>query len=382
MDSTNIAHQVQAARINQDDYAAEILQKIIQAALDEKFRAYIQADEYERSQQRTSYRNGYYERDLILRVGTITVRVCRDRDGGFSHTIFDKYQRSEQAFVGVLIEMYVTGISTRKITHVVEELCGTTVSKSLVGKLVASIEPTLKLWRERILKGLYPYLILDARYEKVREHGHVVSKAFVTVVGVTSEGIREIIGTWVIDSESYDAWEGCFKELKERGLCGVDYVVSDENAGLRKALMKHFQGVKLQRCQVHFMRNFMSKLAKSERSEGMKLLQDVFAARTHEDAKKRLDKATEFLHRKKKENVAHWLEENIDDALVVLALPEAHRKKMKSTNMVERLNQELKRRSRVVRIFPNNQSCLRLLSALCQEVSESWSHRIYLAMQV
>ncbi len=382
MDRTNISRQVQAALINQDTYAAEILQKVIQAAVDQKFHEYIKAEEYERTEHRKSYRNGSYERDLRLRVGSITLRICRDRDGGFKHDVFEKYQRSEQAFIAALIEMYVNGISTRKITQVVEELCGTTVSKSLVSKLNASIEPMLNLWRERTLKSPYPYLVLDARYEKVRENGHVVSKAFVTVVGITSGGIREIIGAWVIDSESYDAWEACFKRLKERGLCGVAYVVSDENAGLRKALMKHFQGVKLQRCQVHFMRNFMGKLAKSERAEGMSLLQDVFAARTAEDAKERLEKATAFLQSKRKEKVAEWLEENIEDALVVLALPEAHRKKMRSTNMVERLNQELKRRSRVVRIFPNDQSCLRLLSTLCQEVSESWGHRIYLSMNI
>ncbi len=198
--------------------------------------------------------------------------------------------------------------------------------------------------------------MFDARYEKIRDNGHIVSKAFVVAVGITAEGIREIIGCWVVNSESYEAWDECLKSLKERGLHGVEYVVSDENKGLRKALMKYFQGARLQRCQVHYMRNFIDKLSKSEQSE--------------------------YLLSKKRPHVAEWLEESIEEALVVLDLPEAHRKKMKSTNMLERVNQELKRRSRVVRIFPNDNSCLRLLGALCQEISESWDNRIYVRMNI
>ena len=187
-----------------------------------------------------------------------------------------------------------------------------------------------------------------------------------------------ILGTWMINSESYEAWDSCLCELKERGLKGVKYVVSDDNKGLRGAIAKHFQEVMWQRCQVHFMRNFIGKLSQSEKGEGVALLKDVFAANTKEEAKTRLTKMKEFLKRRKKDHIWVWLEESIEETLTVLDLPLEHRKKMKSTNMLERFNQELKRRSRVVRIFPNERSCLRLLTALCQETSESWETRNYL----
>lgn len=222
------------------------------------------------------------------------------------------------------------------------------------------------------------YLMFDARYEKVRENGQVISKGFVVAVGIMVGGEREILGTWMINSESYEAWESCLQELRDRGLKGVKYVVSDDNKGLRGAIDKHFQEIIWQRCQVHFMRNFIGKLSQSEKSEGIGLLKEVFAAPTKEEAKSRLGKVEEFLKRKKKDKVWIWLQENVEETLSVLNLPIEHRKKMKSTNMLERFNQELKRRSRVVRIFPNEQSCLRLLTALCQETSESWGSRNYL----
>lgn len=278
--------------------------------------------------------------------------------------------------------MYVNGVSTRKVNGIMEELCGFSISKSQVSELTCKLDFELKKWRERDLTIKYSYLIFDARYEKIRENGSVVSKAFVVAIGITHAGIREIIGCWMINSESNEAWDRCLKSLKERGLTGVEYVVSDENPGLRNALKKHFQSVRLQRCQVHFMRNFISKLAKNEQQEAIRLLKDVFSADTKEEAMNRLKGVHQHLEKRKKTNIAEWLEENIEDTLMVLELPVEHRKKMKSTNMLERVNQELKRRSRVVRIFPNEASCLRLLGSLCQEISEQWSSRKYLNMEV
>jgi transposase-like protein len=367
--------------INQaSDFLARMVQDTLQAALNEQFERKLQAKPYERTEERTGYRNGSYERQFKTRVGTLSLTICRDREGNFQHNLFEKYQRGEKALVLGIAEMYFNGVSTRKVSTIMEELCGFSISKSKVSELVATFDSSIKTWVNRPLEKPYSYLIVDARYEKVRDNDHVESKAFVVVVGITDEGVREVIGTYVINSESYESWDECFKSLKERSLHGVKYIVSDENKGLRKALMKYFQGIKLQRCQVHFMRNFIGKLSKSNQAEGIKLLQDVFAAPTKEEAKKRLEKVSQFLLSKKKPDVAEWLEENIDDTLVVFALPEAHRKKMKSTNMLERLNQELKRRSRVVRIFPNDASCLRLLAAICQEISESWGNRKYLTM--
>jgi len=371
---------INPALIDQDGYLAGIMQNMLQAALKSQFDRFIGASEYERSEQRNGHRNGSYPRQLLTRVGSITLHVCRDRAGTFIPELFDRYQRCEKALVYAIAEMYFTGTSTRKVASIMEELCGQGFSKSEVSVLVARLDDELKAWRERPLLTAYKYLVLDARYEKVRENGRVISKAFVVAVGIDTIGMRDIIGCRVVNSESYESWDDFFKSLKERGLHGVEYVVTDENKGLRKALMKYFQDVKLQRCQVHFMRNLLGKLTRTEQPEGIRLLQEVFAAETKEEAIKRVHKASEFLISRKKHAVADWLEESIEDTLQVLDLPLAHRKKMKSTNMLERVNQELKRRSRVVRIFPNDASCLRLLSALCQEISEDWGNRKYLIM--
>jgi len=380
MDRIKIATQWQEALINQDDYMKNMVKDALQSAVDSEFANFIQAQPYERTDQRAGYRNGSYDREIKTRVGSLTLSICRDRAGQFKQTVFESYQRSEKAFVRAIAEMYFNGVSTRKVGALMEELCGFNVSKSQVSELSATLDSSLQAWRERPLQTTYPYMVLDARYEKVRENNHVVSKALVVVVGITSEGQREIIGCFVINSESFEAWDHCLQSLRMRGLHGVEYAVSDDNKGLRKALMKHFQGVKQQRCQVHFMRNFLAKLSRSEHVEAMRCLQEVFAARTKEEAFARLEKVRAFLLSKKKASTAEWLEENIEEALMVLELPEAHRKQMKSTNMLERFNQEIKRRTRVIRIFPNEESCLRLLSALCQETSEQWGTRKYVPM--
>ena len=382
MDSIKQTNQWQESLINQKEFLPAILQSILQSVIESEMSKFIGAKEYERTDTRNGYRNGYYERELKTRVGSISLQVCRDRAGEFKTEIFEKYQRSEKALMLAIAEMYFNGVATRKVSSIMEELCGLNISKSQVSTLTAELDNKLLEWRERPLTASYQYLMFDARYEKVRENGKVISKAFVVAIGITNEGAREIIGCWVVNSESFEDWDSCIKSLKERGLKDVEYVVSDDNKGLRKALQKYFQEIKLQRCQVHFMRNFLSKLARSEQAEGIRLLQDVFAAGKKDDAMNRVKKVTEFLLSKKKEKVADWLEENIEETLVVLELPIEHRKKMKSTNMLERLNQELKRRSRVVRIFPNDASCMRLLGALCQETSEGWAGRRYINMNL
>lgn len=377
-----MAAEWQAALMDQEGFFATIIQYHLQKAIEIEFDKFIKAERYERTDDRKGYRNGSYERLLNTRVGTIMLHVCRDRDGQFSPNLFGKYQRSEKALVLAISEMYFAGVSTRKVSNIMEELCGIEVSKSQVSELTSELEISVSQWRERKLTEQYRYLLFDARYEKIRENGRIVSKAVVIVIGITDKGIREVIGNWIINSESGEAWDACMQSLKERGLTGVEFAVSDENKGLRKALHKHFQGVLLQRCQVHFMRNFIAKLAKSEQSEAIMLLKDVFSATARTDAMERLEKVKAFLETRKKRHVIQWLEENIEETLVVLELPFEHRKKMKSTNMLERLNQEIKRRSKVIRIFPHEASCLRLVSSLCQEISENWSSRIYLTMEV
>jgi putative transposase len=378
MNRSNMANDWQESLIDKPDFLKQAVQAFVQKAIEEEFRKFIGADEGQRTEERKGYRNGTYPRQLKTRVGSLSLNVCRDRDGEFKTELFERYQRSEKALVLGIIEMYLWGVSTRNIEGIIEPLCGFSVSKSQVSELAGRLDYDLNLWRTRPLTGEYMYLMFDARYEKVRENGQVISKGFVVAVGIMPGGEREILGTWMINSESYEAWDGCLKELMDRGLKGVKYVVSDDNKGLRGAIAKHFQGIIWQRCQVHFMRNFIGKLSQAEKNEGIGLLKEVFAATTKEEAKNRLGRVAEFLRRRKKDNVWIWLEESIEETLAVLDLPIEHRKKMKSTNMLERFNQELKRRSRVVRIFPNEQSCLRLLTALCQETSESWGNRNYL----
>jgi putative transposase len=376
------SRQWQEALIDQPDFLKEALQNFLQKTLEEQFLHAMGAGKYERTEDRTGYRNGYYDRQLQTRVGDITLHVCRDREGNFRPELFAKYQRNEKALISGMVEMYLTGVATRKVEGILETLCGFGISKSSVSTFTMQLDEDLKKWRDRPLTEEYLYLLFDARYEKVREDGRVISKACVVAIGITAEGKREIIGCFVANSESYEAWDTCIAFLKTRGLKGVKYVVSDQNQGLRSAIAKHFQDVIWQRCQVHFMRNFIHKLSRSEQKEGIRLLKEVFDALSKEGAKERLGKLEAFLKERKKEHVWEWLEENIEETLNVFALPEEHRKKMKSTNMLERFNQELKRRSRVIRIFPNENSCLRLLTALCQEKSEEWGCKKYIIMEV
>jgi putative transposase len=380
MKRINMEKMWQDTLINNPEFLQQTMRNLLQTCIKEEFREFIGADVYQRSDARRGLRNGSYERTLKTRVGAITLHVCRDRDGEFKTELFDRYQRSEKALVLTIIDMYLEGVSTRKIGSIVEELCGFSVSKSQVSELTKKLDTDVHAWRMRPLVTTYLYLLFDARYEKIRENDRVVSKAFVTAIGITIDGKREIIGCWVINSESFEAWDHCFEELIQRGLSDIKFVASDENLGLKHAIKKRFQGAQWQRCQVHFMRNFIGKLAKSQQAEGIKLLQDLFNAPSKEAALERLNPLREFLCRQKKESVAQWIEDNIEDTLAVFSLPEEHRRKMRSTNMVERLNEELKRRSKVVRIFPNEQSCLRLLSALCQDFSEAWDERRYLDM--
>jgi len=255
--------------------------------------------------------------------------------------------------------MYLWGVSTRNVEEITEALCGFGVSKSQVSDLAKALDYDLNLWRNRDLSEAYPYLVFDARYEKIRVEGRVMSKAVAIAVGITENGRREVIGSWVINSESFEEWDACIQELIDRGLHGVGYVVSDQNKGLKSAIEKRFQGVTWQRCQVHFMRNFLFKLSKKMQTEGIRLLKRVFASENREEAKGRAAEVIQYLRAHKKDYVASWFEENYEETLGVYELPPNHRKRMKSTNMLERLNQELKRRSRVVRIFPNEASCLR-----------------------
>ena len=363
-------------------FLREIVEKMLQEFLEAEMTEHVGAAPYERTTERKGHRNGHKPRTLRTRVGTLNLLVPQDREGTFSTRLFSRYQRNEKALVLALMEMYVEGISTRKVKDVTEKLCGTSFSKSLVSSLAARLDSELQAWRSRPLEAeAYPYLFVDARYEKVRVDRRIVSQGVLIVSAVRApDGFREILGVEVADTESEATYQEFFRSLKERGLSGVELVISDDHEGLKAAIFRHFQGASWQRCQVHYARNLLGMVGYVERKDLAAQLRAIFAA-TSRDTALRLASELADRWRESHPKVSEHIEEHVEECLSCLAFPESHRRRIRTTNGQERLNQEIKRRSRVVRIFPNRQACLRLVTALCVEQSEEWeTGRRYLDM--
>ena len=375
------ASLAQAVLLSDPGFLRGIVERALQAVLEEEMTAHLGAARYERAEARTGYRNGYKERALVTRVGTLQLRVPQDRDGTFSTELFARYQRSEQALVTTLMEMYLQGVSTRNVAAITEALCGTAFSKSQVSALVGRLDPELKAWRTRPLTAAaYPYLVVDARYEHARVDGRVVTLGVLVVAGVRDDGRREVLAVEEADTESEATYHALFARLKERGLRGVELVTSDDHRGLKAAIDRHFQGASWQRCQVHFARNLLGLVGAKHRARLGEDLRGIFGAATAAQARAAA-RACAQGWRAGHPAVAAKLEEEIEDCLACYAFPAAHRPRLRTTNGLERLNQELKRRTRVVRIFPNRASLLRLVTALALEQSEAWvSGRRYLDM--
>jgi putative transposase len=376
------AQMAQEILLDDPDFLREIVEKVVQQLLEAEMTEHIGAAPYERSATRSGHRNGYKPRALRTRVGTLNLLVPQDREGIFSTRLFSRYQRNEKALCLALMEMYVEGVSTRKVKEVTEALCGTSFSKSLVSSLAGSLDSELEAWRDRRLEAkAYPYLFVDARYEKVRIGGRVVSQGVLIASGVRDDGFREILAVEVADTESEATYQELFRALKRRGLSGVQLVVSDDHGGLKAAIARHFQGASHQRCQVHYARNLLGMVGHARRKELASDLRAVLAAPDRKQALTIAASVAEKWRQKGNEKVAEHLEEHIEECLSCLAFPESHRRRIRTTNGLERLNQEIKRRTRVVRIFPNERSCLRLVTALAVEQSEEWiTGRRYLDM--
>ena len=363
--------------------AKSILTKVFNELMEKERDEYLDNKAYQRDSNRTSYRNGYYDRDYTTKIGTLTLRVPRTRDGKFSTEVFQRYQRNEKALLTTMLEMYVQGVSTRKVSKVVENMCGKTYSKSFVSSLTKELDEEVKLWRNSDLSMIkYPYIIVDVVYIKVRENKRVVSKACHIAIGVNEKGNREIIGLDLSDSESEYSWSNFFDYLKSRGLSGVKMVISDSHKGLVKAVKESFLNVSWQRCQVHFLRNILSKAPKKNTEEFRSDIKSLFKIQDISLARKiKGEIYLKYENEKKFQKSLNVLDEGFEDAFAYLANDVIH-SRLKSTNCLERLNEEVRRREKVIRIFPNENSALRLIGSILIDINEDWitTSKLYIKM--
>jgi putative transposase len=375
-----VAESVNALFSNSPDGLREIVRAVMQEMLEAEMTDALGAEKGERSAARLGYRSGYYSRTLITRVGKLELRVPQDRDGRFSTELFERYQRSEQALVATLAEMYVQGVSTRKVKAITEELCGHAFSASAISAINKRLDESLEAFAGRPLEEPFPYLILDARYEKVREGGVVMSQAVLIAIGIDWDGRRQILAVEMANRESRSSWKDFLIGLRKRGLNGVELVVADDHAGLRSAIREVLSDAAFQRCYVHFLRNALDHLPRKADDDCLQELRWLYDRRSVEEARHDLAAWIAKWGVRYPRLVA-WVEETIEETLTFYRLPRQHHKHLKSTNMLERLNEEIRRRTYVVRIFPNADACRRLVRALAVETHENWleAHR-YLNM--
>jgi transposase-like protein len=363
------------------DGLAEVIELLLNEVMKIERCEALGAAPYQRTEQRRGYANGYKDKTVHSRIGDLHLDVPQTRDVDFYPQALERGIRSERALTAALAEMYVQGVSTRKVSKIVHELCGHEVSSSTVSRLTTQLDEELQRWRERPLSDV-PYLILDARYEQVRRGGTVVDMALLVAIGITADGHRSVLGVSVSDSEAEVHWREFFQSLLARGLCGVRYIVSDAHEGLKAARQACFAGVPWQRCQFHLMQNALRYIpSEAMQEEVVADLRDIFDAPDRAEADRRLRCAVEK-YADAAPKLADWMETNVPESLTVFCLPTRHRVRMRTSNMLERLNRELKRRNRVVSIFPNEASLLRLASAVLMEVDEGWmSGKKYLTME-
>lgn len=367
-------------------HGLEALPNALAALINEAMRIererHLGAGHYERTEQRNGYANGYKPRTMNTRMGSLDLRVPQVRDGSFYPQALDKGLRSERALKLAVAQMYVEGVSTRKVALITEELCGFGVSSTEVSRCAKLLDEELVAWRERPL-GAYPYVVLDARYEKVRHGGQVIDAAVLVALGVNEEGKREVLGVSVELSEAEVHWRSFLNRLSERGLHGVKLFISDTHAGLKAARVAVFPAVPWQRCQFHTQQNAGHYVPrKDQRKAVADAIRVIFNAPDIDDAKRLLDRFVKEWQDKAPKLTA-WAAQAIPECFAVFALPAAHRRRLRTSNVLERLNKELKRRTRVATLFPNTDSCERLVSAVAMEISEDWlTGRTYLNMDV
>ena len=364
------------------DGFAEGLRLLVNEAMRVERHQVLQAQPYERTDTRKGYANGYKPKTLSSRAGPITFSIPQVRgETDFYPSALQKGIRSEQALKLAMAEMYVQGVSTRKVSAIVEELCGTAVSSTQVSECAKLLDAELQKWRDRPLSSC-PYLVFDARYEKVRHDGQLRDCAVLIALGITAEGQRVILGVSVALSEAEVHWRVFFQSLIQRGLCGVQYIVSDDHCGMAAARQAVFGAVPWQRCQFHLQQNAQAYVPRlDQRAEVARKIRSIFECSNRPAAEQRL-KEIVALYAKSAPKLARWMEDNLPQGFTVFMLPAAHQKRLRTSNALERVNMELKRRTRVARVFPNEKSLLRLITALLSETSDDWeTGKIYLNME-
>jgi putative transposase len=349
----------------------EMMRILINQAMQAERSKYLQADEYERTEERKGHANGFKPKTVKTRVGEITFAVPQVREGGFYPSALEKGLRSERALTITLAEMYVQGVSTRKVKAITEQLCGIEISATQVSRATAQLDEVLQEWRERPL-GEIRYLYVDARYEKVRVAGQVRDVAVLVATGITPKGERQILGVSVLLSEHEVHWKAFLKSLKDRGLHGMELIISDDHEGLGAARRAVFGSVPWQRCQFHLQQNAGAYLPKQHmRAEVAAEIRSIFNATNKTRAEELLLEAIQR-YAKTAPRLSAWLEDNLSEGFSVFDFPLEHRRTIRTTNSLERINREIRRRTRVVGVFPNEASCLRLISAILMEISEEW----------
>jgi len=360
---------------------AEAVRIILNEAMRIERSQVMEAAPYQRTERRKGYANGYKPKTMNTRMGEITFEVPQTRGLEFYPSALEKGVRSERALKLAVAEMYIQGVSTRKVTEVMKQLCGSEISSTQVSRASQLLDEELTAWRNRPI-GEISYLVLDARYEKVRHGGSVVSCAVLIAVGVTPKGHRSLLGVSVSLSEAEVHWRDFLASLQERGLHGVTMIISDDHGGLKAARQARFPGVPWRRCQFHLQQNAGHYVPKiGMRTEVAASIRSIFNSQDRADADRRLDIVVRK-YEKSAPKLSHWLADNVPDCLTVFSLPETHRRRLRTSNMLERLNKEIKRRTRVATLFPNEASLLRLVSAVLMEISEEWeTGKIYLRME-
>lgn len=367
------------------DGMAEAIRILVNEAMKLERAEFLGAQPHERSDARRGYANGFKPKTVHTRVGSIDFEVPQVRDvadgASFYPQSLERGTRSERALKLAVAEMYVNGVSTRKVTEVTEQLCGLSVTSSQVSRATALLDEELSSWRQREL-GRHRYLVLDARYEKVRHGGSVVSSAVLIAIGVDMDGRRSVLGVSVARSEAEAHWREFLQDLRQRGLHGLELITSDDHAGLRAALPTAFQGVPWQRCQFHLQRNAAPRVPRvSMRDEVARGLRAIFNAPNRTEAERLLD---HFLaeYAESAPDLVAWARDNVPEGFAAFELPPKHQRRLRTTNVLERLNREVARRTKVATLFPNDASLLRLVTAIVMEISEDWeTGRCYLSME-